>query len=112
MKLIETKNELHNQSKHAKRFLKLDNAQFVNIQMKKDELLSEHHAKEAVIIVVRKGKIELNIEGEKVIVTTENVLHMDQLEKHAVIAIDASDFMLVTVNEHADVVGSLPFLCR
>ncbi|HLQ82751.1 MAG TPA: hypothetical protein VK121_02745 [Pseudogracilibacillus sp.] len=98
MKLIETKNELHNQSKHAKRFLKLDNAQFVNIQMKKDELLSEHHAKEAVIIVVRKGKIELNIEGEKVIVTTENVLHMDPLEKHDVLAIEDSDFILVKVN--------------
>ena len=98
MKLIPTENELKDQSKHAERFLKLENAQFINVQMKKGEVLHEHHAKETVVIIVRKGSVEFNLEGKKVTVTPENILQMEPLETHDVIALEDSDFILIKVN--------------
>lgn len=98
MELIQTKDVLTDQSKHAERFLKFDNAQFVNVQMKKDEVLSEHHAKEMVVIIVRKGSVEFNLEGKKVIVTTENVLQMEPNEVHDVLALEDTDFIIIKIN--------------
>lgn len=95
MELIQTNDMLADQSKHAERFLKLDHTQFINVQMRKDEVLSEHHSKETVIIIVRKGRVEFNFEGKKTIVTTENVLKMEPNEIHDVLALEDTDFIIV-----------------
>ena len=97
MELIQTNNVLANQSKHAERFIKLANTQFINVQMRKDEVLSEHHSKEAVIIIVRKGSVAFNFEGEKTIVTTENVLKIEPNEIHEVLALEDTDFIIIKV---------------
>ncbi len=98
MDLIQTKNKLIDQSKHAERLMKFENAQFINIQMKKGEVLSEHHAKETVIIIVRKGRVEFNAGSKKEIVTTENVLQIEPSEKHDVLALEDTDFIIVKIN--------------
>lgn len=97
MELIQTENFLIDKDKHAKRIMKFENAQFINVQMKKDEVLSEHYTRERAIIIVRKGRVKFNFGEDTVIVTNENIFSMEPSEVHDVLALEDTDFMIIKV---------------
>lgn len=98
MKVITTSHDIGDQQKYALRILKEDNFDAIHMHLKKGEHITTHHAKTHVIIIVRSGKVEFTIEGETVVLTNEDVLHMDPFEKHSLTAIEETDFMLIKVN--------------
>lgn len=77
MKLVETLHELKGQTKHAERKLDGNKYDVIQIQMKKDEEITTHHAREETLIIIRSGKVEFDVEGEKIILTNEHLLQMD-----------------------------------
>lgn len=97
MNLIETPYLLTEKEKHIQKVLKLDNVFISNIQLKTGEEIPEHDSKKEVIIAVRKGAVAFIVEGEEVIVTEENVLHMDPLEMHSLKAVEDTDLLVIQV---------------
>lgn len=97
MNLIETPYLLTEKEKHIQKVLKLDNVFISNIQLKIGEEIPEHDSKKEVIIAVRKGAVAFMVEGEEVIVTEENVLHMDPLEMHSLKAVEDTDLLVIQV---------------
>lgn len=77
MKLVETLHELKGQTKHTERKLDGNKYDVIQIQMKKDEEIKTHHAREETLIIIRSGKVEFDVEGEKIILTNEHLLQMD-----------------------------------
>lgn len=97
MELIQTPNKLGMKSKHIAKLLELEHVRAVNIQMKKDEVIAEHDSSRDVIIVVRKGTVVFDIEGEETIVTQDNVLVMKPKEKHSLKATEDVDLLVIQV---------------
>ena len=97
MKLFETKYQLNDKAKHLAKVATVDNATFTNIQLRAGEEIAEHDSKNEAFIIVRKGKIQFTVEGEPVIVTPENLLHMAPLEKHSLRAVEDTDLVLIQV---------------
>ena len=97
MKLFETKYQLNDKAKHLAKVATVDNATFTNIQLRAGEEIAEHDSNNEAFIIVRKGKIQFTVEGEPVIVTPENLLHMAPLEKHSLRAVEDTDLVLIQV---------------
>ena len=97
MKLFETKDQLEDKAKHIAKVTTVDNATITNIQLRTGEEITEHDSKNEAFIIVRKGKIRFSVEGEPVIVTPENILHMVPLEKHSLQALEDTDLLLIQV---------------
>ena len=97
MKLFETKYQLNDKAKHIAKVATVDNATFTNIQLRSGEEIAEHDSNNEAFIIVRKGKIQFTVEGEPVIVTPENLLHMAPLEKHSLHALEDTDLVLIQV---------------
>lgn len=95
MKLVETLRELKAQNKHAERKLNEEKYDVIQIQMEKGEEITEHHAREETLIIVRSGKVEFDLESEKVVLTNEQLLQMDPYEKHSLKAIEKTDLILL-----------------
>lgn len=90
----------HNIGKHqkfAKRLFNEDKFDLIHMHLKEGEQLTEHHAKEDVLVVVRTGKVEFDFSGEKVTLTNEDVLHMEPNEDHSVLALEETDLILLKV---------------
>lgn len=94
---IETAYRLEEQKKHIGRLLTLDNVNVTNIQLQAGETVPEHHSKREVIIVVRRGAVLFDIEGKEVLLTQENVLHMNPLENHSLLAKEDTDLIVIQV---------------
>src|SRR5690625_7701833 len=90
--------------------MKFENAQFINVQMKEDEVLSEHYTRETAIIIVRKGRVKFNFGGDTDIVTNENIFSMEPSEVHDVLALEDTDFMIIKVIYKTDSLKSV-FSC-
>lgn len=99
MNLIETPYLLEEKAKSISKVLQLDYHQIINIQLRAGEQIQEHHAKEYVLIVVRKGKVAFMVDGIEQIVTANNILYMDPLENHALTAIEDSDILVIKIGK-------------
>ena len=97
MKLISTPYRLEEKPKHMEKLLTLPNVSVVNIQLKTGETIAEHDSKREVIIIVRKGAVIFDVEGEETLVTQGNVLHMAPLEKHSLRATEDTDIIVLQV---------------
>lgn len=99
MERIKTKHDIGDEKKFAKRVLKQPGYDVVQIHMKEDEEITEHHAKVETLIIVRKGRVSFTVEGETVELTNEDILQMDPFEKHHLKAIDETDLLLLKFNQ-------------
>lgn len=99
MKLIETEYQLGEKAKQAGKVAGVDNAEVLNIQLRKGEEIAEHDADREVFIIVRRGKVRFTVEGEPVEVTPENILHMAPLEKHSLHALEDSDVVVMKISK-------------
>ncbi len=97
MKLVSTPYRLEEKPKHMEKLLTLENVSIVNIQLKTGETIAEHDSKREVIIVVRKGAVIFDVEGEETLVTQGNVLHMVPFEKHSLRATEDTDIIVLQV---------------
>lgn len=97
MNLIETTYQLNQKAKHIAKVVSVDNATMTNIQLRAGEEIVEHSSKNDAFIIVRKGKIRFIVEGEPVVVTPENMLHMIPFEKHDLYAIEDTDLILIQI---------------
>jgi len=97
MHLIETPYLLEEKEKNVSKVIQFDNNDVVNIQLRIGEEIKEHNADANVLIVIRRGKVIFTVEGEEQVVTTNNVLHMNPLEKHALKAVEDSDIVVIKI---------------
>lgn len=98
MKFVTASHDIGEQNKHAFRVLKEDKFDCIHMHLKKGENISTHHAKTDVVIIVRTGKVEFDVEGEKVTLTNEDILYLEPYEKHGLQAIEETDLILMKVN--------------
>lgn len=99
MKLIDTKFQLTEKEKHVGKVASVENAEVLNIQLRKGEEIAEHDADKEVFIIVRRGKVRFTVEGEPVEVSPENILHMAPLEKHSLHALEDSDVVVMKIQK-------------
>ncbi|PZX02969.1 AraC-like protein [Psychrobacillus insolitus] len=97
MHLIETPYLLEEKEKNVSKVIQFDNNDVVNIQLRIGEEIKEHNADAHVLIVIRRGKVIFTVEGVEQVVTTNNVLHMNPLEKHALKAVEDSDIVVIKI---------------
>ncbi len=97
MHLIETPYLLEEKEKNVSKVIQFDNNDVVNIQLRIGEEIKEHNADANVLIVIRRGKVIFTVEGVEQVVTTNNVLHMNPLEKHALKAVEDSDIVVIKI---------------
>lgn len=97
MKLIESPYLLDEKQKHVGKLATLENATIVNIQLATGEEVAEHDTPKEVMIVVRKGAVRFTVEGQEVVVSPENVLHLNPLEKHSLVAIEPTDLLVFQI---------------
>jgi quercetin dioxygenase-like cupin family protein len=97
MHLIETPFLLEEKEKNVSKVIQFDNNDVVNIQLRIGEEIKEHNADANVLIVIRRGKVIFTVEGEEQVVTSNNVLHMNPLEKHALKAVEDSDIVVIKI---------------
>ncbi len=97
MLAIDTIYQLKEKEKHIGRLLTLKNVTVTNIQLRTGETIPEHHSKREVIIIVRRGAVIFDVEGEEVLVTQNNILHMDPLENHSLLAKEDTDLVVIQV---------------
>ncbi|MFS0574550.1 hypothetical protein AB1K83_02890 [Sporosarcina sp. 179-K 3D1 HS] len=97
MELIPTPLKWVEKAKHVEKVVALPNAAIMNIQLKAGEEVAEHHSNREVIIVVRKGIVRFEVEGNEVFVSPENLLHMAPFEKHSLRAIEDADLLVIQV---------------
>jgi len=97
MKLIDSIVGLDKKAKHAERVLSQPAYDIVQIHMKKNEVISTHHAKEETLIIVRTGNVRFVVEDETVVLTNAQILQMEPYEKHSLEAIEDTDLILVKI---------------
>lgn len=97
MHVFETNYQLSENEKHIEKVGVINSNQMINIQLKQGQKISEHHAKEHVIIIVRRGNVLFTIEGQEVELTNEKILVMNPLENHDLIALEDTDLILIKV---------------
>ncbi|BAQ12041.1 hypothetical protein OXB_3572 [Bacillus sp. OxB-1] len=97
MEVIPTPSKLIEKAKHLEKVVSLPQAAIMNIQLKAGEEVAEHHSERDVIIVVRKGIVRFEVEGNEVFVSPENLLHMAPFEKHSLRAIEDADILVFQV---------------
>lgn len=98
MKIIESGNQLEGKNKHIEKALQFEGVQVINIQLKAGEKIPEHHAKENVLIVVRKGKVIFFVEQEKVELINNKLLYMEPYENHRLEAVEDVDLLVIKLN--------------
>lgn len=99
MRVVTSTHDIGHNKKFAKRLLHEEKFDLIHMHLKQGEQLSEHHAKEEVLVIIRMGKVEFNFEGKKVTLTNEDILHMECNEKHSVFAIEETDLILLKVKQ-------------
>lgn len=99
MRVVTSTHDIGDNKKFAKRLLNEEKFDLIHMHLKQGEQLSEHHAKEEVLVIIRTGKVEFDFEGEKVTLTNEDILLMESNEKHSVIAIEETDLILLKVKQ-------------
>lgn len=97
MRVIETSHDIGDSKKHAIRLFNQDSYDVVQVNMKKGETLTDHHAPEEVLIVVRTGEVVFTFGDEKVNVTNKTILQMDPYEEHGVEALEETDFLIIKI---------------
>lgn len=98
MKLVKAPHDIDGKNKHALRLIKEETFDCIHMHLKQGENISTHHAKTDVLIIVRSGKVEFDVEGEKVVLTNEDVLHLKPYEKHGLKAIEETDIILIKIH--------------
>lgn len=99
MEVFETIDQLNETSKYVKKLLQFEGNQVVNIQLKAGETIPRHHAKENVLIVVRKGKVVFKVGVEKVELTNHQLLYMEPFEDHDLEAVEDVDLLVIKISQ-------------
>lgn len=97
MNLITSSHDINDSRKHAVRLLKEEKFDCIHMHLKQGEKVSTHHAKTNVLIIVRTGLVEFDVEGEVITMTNEDILYLDPFEKHSLHALEESDLILVKI---------------
>lgn len=95
--VFKTISHFSTKQKHVKKVYEFLQTSIVNIQMKAGEKISQHEAKEFVIVIVRKGKLAFHVSGETIELTNENILQMEPFESHSLEAMEDTDFILIKI---------------
>jgi len=98
MNVVTSPHDIGENKKYAKRLFNEEKFDLIHMHLKQGENVSTHHAKTDVIIIVRTGKVEFDIEGEQVVLTNENILYLDPYEVHSLYAVEETDLIIVKVN--------------
>lgn len=98
MKIITTTNQLELKAKHMEKILQLENEEVINLQLKSGEKIPEHHAKESILIIVRRGKLLFQVENETAELTNETLLYMNPLENHQLEAFEDTDVLIIKLH--------------
>lgn len=97
MELIPTLLKLDEKTKHIAKALTLQNATFVNIQLKTGETIAEHDSSKDVVIIVRSGAVIFDVEGTETVVTRDAILYMKPFEKHSLRATEDADILVIQI---------------
>src|SRR5699024_7692364 len=97
MKRKKTIHHIGEKVKYAKRIVNEAKYDVIKIHMKKKEEIMTQNDKEETLIIVRAGKVLMNVEGESVTLTNETVLQMNPYEEHDLKAIEESDWLLLKI---------------
>lgn len=97
MKLIPTPFNLTSQAKNIARVMSLENANIVNIQLKKGETIVEHDSSRDVVIVVRRGSVIFDVKGTETLITKDNVFYMKPFERHSLRAPEDTDLLVFQI---------------
>lgn len=97
MRVVTSSRNIGNDKKFAKRLFNEEKFDLIHMHLMQGEQLSEHYAKEGLLVIVRTGKVEFDFAGEKVTLTNEDVLHMEPNERHSVLAVEETDLVLIKV---------------
>lgn len=97
MKTITTMNQLDLKAKHIEKILQFESVEVINIQLKVGEKIPEHHAKENVLVIVRKGKFLFQVENETTELTNEQIVYIQPLENHQLEAVEDTDLLVIKI---------------
>lgn len=97
MEIFQTNVQWGERAKHVEKVTDISENALVNIQLKSGERIAEHAAAEHVVVIVRRGRVAFTVEGNEVTVTSEAVLVMEPNERHSLVALDDTDFLLVKI---------------
>ncbi len=84
--------------KEEKKMLKLashERYDLVSIQLKAGQEIPTHDAPHIALVIVRSGKVLFTVEGQELILTGSEVLHMEPKEKHSLKAIEDCQLFLL-----------------
>lgn len=97
MKVIHKKDGLINKEKFTEKALEFGPNTVLNIQLKTGQAIPEHHVGEHLLVIVRKGKILFDVEGEKSELSPDTFIYLDPNEKHSLKAMEDSDVLVLRI---------------
>ncbi|MCP1145784.1 cupin domain-containing protein [Lysinibacillus endophyticus] len=95
MQKLQIASVLAEQAKKMGKVLEHEQFDLLNVQLRAGEEIPAHSINNTSIIIVRKGDVVFNVEGEDVSLTAEDVLLFDPNEKHSLKAITEVDILIV-----------------
>lgn len=98
MKKIEALYKLEEKNKHLSNVFTEKNISVMNLQLKANEEIAPHNGNYDVLVIVRKGQVRFDIEGEDVLLTHFDVLYMEPMEMHGLVAVEDTDLIVVKMN--------------
>ena len=95
MKKLQIASVLAEQAKKMGKVLEAEQFDLLNVQMRAGEEIPAHNVNNTAIVIVRKGEVLFNVEGEDVLLKNEDVLLFEPLEMHSLKAITEVDLVVV-----------------
>lgn len=95
MQKLQIASVLAEQAKKMGKVLEHEQFDLLNVQLRAGEEIPAHNVKNTAIVIVRKGDVVFNVEGEDVALTAEDVLLFEPLEMHSLKAVTEVDIIVV-----------------
>ena len=95
MQKLQIASVLAEQAKKMGRVLEHGQFDLLNVQLRAGEEIPAHSVNNTAIVIVRKGEVVFNVEGEDVTLTAEDVLLFEPNEMHSLKAITEVDILVV-----------------
>lgn len=99
MELYGMADQLDSKKKHVQKLLSFEKTNIVNIQLAAGEGIPAHDVDADVLIVVISGKVEFTVEEEVVEVSPDVMMRMTPKEKHSLMAIKDSNFLVIQIKQ-------------
>ncbi|URN94731.1 MAG: cupin domain-containing protein [Candidatus Pristimantibacillus lignocellulolyticus] len=97
MKIINLESRLQHQEKFINPLTNFEKTKMVQIQLKKGIGIPEHHVDADVLIIVKKGKVEFEVAGERVELSPSSILYMEPKEQHSLLALEDVELLLLRI---------------